>query len=119
MYKTTINLDYGDNYGGGDKIVYSNKRLTIKELKKLTSLQFIAKQVKIQKIKLMKIYDDESKKTKRVPIPGRPGLYTFMSIDVSPEAKERANKLVDDIMRDAEEIGRRRKEQEAYWLEQK
>lgn len=84
MYKTTINLDYGDNYSG-DKIVYSNKRLTIK----------------IQKIKLMKIYDDESKKTKRVPIPGRPSLYTFMSIDVSPEAKERANKLVDEIVEKA------------------
>jgi hypothetical protein len=108
MYKSTIGEL--ENYSG-DKIIYSNKRLSIKELRKLTGLQFTAKEVKVEEIKLMKVYDDESKKAKRVPIPGHPGLYTFSNIDTSPENMERAKRVVDEIIAEAERMGRERREQ--------
>lgn len=47
----------------------------------------------------------ETKKAKRVPIPGHPGLYTFTDVERNPKAEK---KLLDKIMQDAEKIRRER-----------
>jgi hypothetical protein len=52
-------------------------------------------------------------KAKRIPIPGHPGVYTFTGIE---RDFEKESELVNKIMKEAEEIGRKRREREEYWF---